>query len=303
MLITLAPGAHRDNVIDALQSISRAAANLRGPGPDTAYARLSAYLDWANEAARRLHNQISPADLDRLVLTRRHQALFDSFGHLTSTDQQQVVNGMVDLELAHRVADLDKTISALQTQKDRWNSANTAFLVADTNFYIHHPAKLKEVDFTSTFKDLDLGPRHLCFVFPMAVIDELDNLKQSKDQHTRWRATYTLAVLDEFFDVASPSAMTIGTYTPTIFPNLTYDVSLDILFDPPAHTRLPITDDEIISRTAALESLVGGTVALITYDTAMFMRAKAAGLKTMKLQVDAGPEPEAKKVSPRNRGA
>ncbi|MFD7615801.1 PIN domain-containing protein [Streptomyces sp. NPDC059802] len=290
MLITLAPGAHRDNAIDALRSVSAAAVRVRGSGPHDAFARLTAYLGWSNDAARQLHNQISPADIDRLVLTRRHQALFDGFGHLAGTAQQGVVNGMVDLELAQRVADLKEAINVLEGQKAKWDGGTTAFLVPDTNFYIHHPAKLKEIDFTTTFPDL--GPREIRLVFPMAVVDELDNLKQSKDRQTRWRAGYTLAVLDDVIHGTGPAVMTRKGYAPPSYDGLAFDVSLEIVFDPPAHTRLPITDDEIVSRTVALEALVAAPVTLLTYDTAMSMRARMAGLKTMKFRTDAGEGPE-----------
>ena len=34
---------------------------------------------------------------------------------------------------------------------------------------------------------------------PIVIVDELDRLKESKDKWVRWRAGYTLAVLDRLF--------------------------------------------------------------------------------------------------------
>ncbi|GAA2705233.1 hypothetical protein ACFY2R_26535 [Micromonospora olivasterospora] len=59
---------------------------------------------------------------------------------------------------------------------------------------------------------------------------------------------------------------------------------MDVVFDPPGHTRLSITDDEIVDRAAALQTLAGRRVRLLTYDTGMAMRGRNAGLTVHKLQ-------------------
>jgi hypothetical protein len=66
-------------------------------------------------------------------------------------------------------------------------------VVADTSVYITHPDKLEQIDFVPLV-GVRGDPIHL--VVPVVVIDELDGLKQGKDNRTRWRAGYTLAVLD-----------------------------------------------------------------------------------------------------------
>ena len=45
------------------------------------------------------------------------------------------------------------------------------------------------------------------------------------------------------------------------------EVVIEILLDPPGHVRLPIADDEIISRILASEPLAGRPIILVTYDT------------------------------------
>jgi hypothetical protein len=69
-------------------------------------------------------------------------------------------------------------------------------------------------------------------------------------------------------------------------------VTIEVVLDPPGHRRLPISDDEIIDRTLAIQSLAARPVPLITYDTAQSTRARGAGLKAVKLSVPLGPEPE-----------
>lgn len=56
MLVTLLPGVSRENALGAMREIHNQAFNLRGGGSfGGAHGRLTAYVDWANEAARRLH--------------------------------------------------------------------------------------------------------------------------------------------------------------------------------------------------------------------------------------------------------
>ena len=69
---------------------------------------------------------------------------------------------------------------------------------------------------------------------------------------------------------------------------------MEILYDPPGHFRLPINDDEIISRTVAAQALAGKPVTFLTFDTSQAMRARSAGLATIKLTTRLGDEPPAK---------
>ena len=69
-------------------------------------------------------------------------------------------------------------------------------------------------------------------------------------------------------------------------------ITMEIVFDPPEHVRLPINDDEIIDRVLAIQSLAGRQVTLLTYDTSQSTRARAAGLPVIKLDRPLGEEPE-----------
>jgi hypothetical protein len=63
-------------------------------------------------------------------------------------------------------------------------------LMLDTSFYIEHAEKIEEVDFHA-LAQLS-GPVRV--LIPIIVVDELDGLKKSRD--SRWRAGYSLAVID-----------------------------------------------------------------------------------------------------------
>jgi hypothetical protein len=78
MLVTVYPGANRENVRDTLRQIESAAQSVRGDSGfhvSPAYNHLTSYLEWATNAVRMLDHRISAADIDRLVLTAGYERL------------------------------------------------------------------------------------------------------------------------------------------------------------------------------------------------------------------------------------
>ena len=198
MLITPRPGTDRRNLRKTLSDVRTAVRNLwSGGGPGTAQDRVAGYLEWVTSAVQQLGAQISAADLDQLVLTRGYDRLLSAAGTMTGTDisTQRVLNGLVSLELTQRVDAFDAAAKALDEQIQRWSRPGV-FVAADTSFYIEHESKLENVDFRPLLQIWE-NPVHL--LVPLVVVDELDSLKKSKTRHERWRAGYTLAVLDRVF--------------------------------------------------------------------------------------------------------
>lgn len=70
------------------------------------------------------------------------------------------------------------------------------------------------------------------------------------------------------------------------------EVTIELVFDPPGHVRLPGNDDEIIDRALAVEALADRNVTLLTYDTGQSTRARNAGLQVVKLSQEIGEEPK-----------
>jgi PIN domain len=283
MLITPRPGANRDNILKTLRQVHLDASNLRGAGPSTAYQRLLKYLEWVTDATRLLQGQVSGQDIDRLIQTRRYYALLGACGTLAGSDQQRLVNGLVNQELADRDADLDAAVTTLSEHMTRW--AGPMWLaVADSSFYLHSPHPLRDTDL---HKVMGLpADEEIHLLFPIAVVDELDRLKETGGAHPRWRAGHTLGRLDE--------AITSGTFGTLHHPALGEGqsirgrITVEIVLDQPGHVRLPIDDDEIIDRAATIQLIAGRDVRLLTCDTGQDTRGRMAGLKVTKLPSGAG---------------
>jgi hypothetical protein len=302
MFLTPRPGVSLDNLISSLQAVHTEAFNLRGGGAPAAHQRLLAYLEWAARSARMLTYQLSEADVASLVLTRRYELLLSKAGTLTSGDNdvQRVVNGLVSLELDGLVEDLDKALKAARSYKERWT--NVGNLVAlDTSFYLVHPQELKDTDLAQLTAAVTPGwAMHV--LVPLLVVDELDRLKRNDQARTRARAA--LKMLNDVFARVSEdhtiSLLRKADDTPGPDGSLGLGpMTMELLFDPPDHERLPDPDAEIVDRALAVQSLAGRPVTMVTYDISMALRARYAGLKVVSPPY---PEQEDQARSSRGRG-
>lgn len=258
-----------------LESIRNDAVCLRGGDPSTTARR---YLSWANDSARRLRSQLSPGDVDRLVLTRRHWHLVGLSGVA-----QSHLGDLVSTELDDRVVDFDRILADLDQERARW-WRDGVYVVADTSCFIEHPVKIDCWDLADT---LDTWSRTTRLIMPILVIDQLDGLKQSKDRRTRWRARHTLHVIDKVLQNPREGAELRKPHLEQVASNAAVPrghVTVEIVFDPPDHVRLPVDDDEIIDRALAIQTTIGRPIRFLTYDTGQSTRARAVGLDVMKLE-------------------
>ncbi|MFJ9344736.1 PIN domain-containing protein [Streptomyces sp. NPDC101733] len=288
MLITPRRGADRKNIRQVLSGVHATAMNLQRPY-GTAFEGLLTYLEWATESARMLRSQISDRDLDQLVFTDRYRALLGSCGTLAGTAQQRLVNGLVQLEVNERIEAFAAAVASLDAQISRWSHREN-FVVADSSFYIQNAVKLADVDLHEI---LDV-PRwqFVRLLFPIVVVDELDDLKDASKQRARWRAAHTLGLLDGVLDGGTHGVLHPGEHT--AHDNETRGrVNVEIVLDPPGHVRLDRPDLEIIDRTVAIQGLASRDVRLLTCDTSQHTRGRAAGLEVTKVATkDPGDEPD-----------
>jgi hypothetical protein len=304
MLVTPRPGVNLDNLIQNLRTVHAEASNLRGSVAPTAQVYLLDYLGWANRAARTLGYQIRDTDLASLVLNKRYELLLSGFGTMSSplVEAQRVVRDLVGLELDERAKDLDAAIKTLQSQVQRWLNVGD-LVVLDTNFYVEHPDELKDADLAAITAARTPGSMMHVLV-PMLVVDELDRLK--RDNQARSRARITLKMLDEVFKrVSKENPMGLlrqedNTTGPDGLVGLGR-ITMELLFDPPEHVRLPDNDAEIVDRAVAVQSVAGKPVTMVTYDKNMSLRARYEGLQEVWLPQESQPD-EGQASSRRRRG-
>jgi hypothetical protein len=69
MIFRLRPGTSRETALRALEDVATKLGNVRGGGGTTG-TRYQEYIRWANDSTRSLRWLVTPADLERLVLTK-----------------------------------------------------------------------------------------------------------------------------------------------------------------------------------------------------------------------------------------
>ena len=149
MLLSLQRGADRDEVLKNLREAVRSAATdlMSKRASGSAYQWLIAYLEWAGNVVQVLQDQVSAADVDRLIFTRGYERLLSAAGNMTSTyaDIQEVLRGLVSLELGQRINAFMEVIEDLNRRLGQW-SGNNSYVMADTSVYMQHEHKLRDVD-------------------------------------------------------------------------------------------------------------------------------------------------------------
>ena len=236
------------------------------------------YLRWFRETSRILRGRIARKDVDGLLPTASAWQVSSITPEPWNRD---VLVGLVDTEFSVRIDDLTAAHDALQVEIERWDQPGR-LLVPDTSLYINHPNKLDDMVLAD---DLHERETPLRVIVPIIVIDELDGLKQSSKNDVRARARQTLAILARVLSNGVGRArLREADFTPLNNGGIPRgEVTVEILFDPPSHQRLPINDDEIIDRAVVMKGLPGRPVTMITYDTGQTMRARAACLEVLKL--------------------
>jgi hypothetical protein len=289
MLVTLTPGVDRDHVLELLRQASSEIINNFGDQ--------ERYERWVMNTARMLRGQIAQADLDQLLLTLAFYRLIDPV--MTGRLGLQ----LLDAEISERQALLTSAFETLQAQIRTWTAvAGKVLAVVDTSVFLSHPAWTQDDDPAAVIAsipwaaELGAGFADVLLVLPEVVIRELDRLKESGNQKTRYRASVTLAVIDKL--LADP----YGT-VPIRLMDTDWEavvdrgeipsgrVELRVFYDDPAHRPLSNADAEIIDRAMAVQTLAGAAVRLVTMDTGMGLNARRAKLQVKKPAREIEPPP------------
>jgi PIN domain len=288
VLVTLQPGAEIKQVLQILDErriLLRDCKSYSG-----SLERWNGFTRWVFESVRTLRGRIHPGDIDQLVLTpdvRRLLAMHDQ-------PQTDVLLSLLSLEFDARLGAFAQACFDLQQQIAWWQKWPGGLTVVDTSVFIHHPAKIRDIDFSSI-----VGARSepVRVIVPLVVVDELDRLKSSGNSHTRWRAAHTLGVLDELIRIPRSvpvlrQAESFSVRDPEENRAIRRgEVTIEVLMDPPGHVRLADEDEEIIDRAVAVRGWAGRRVYLVTMDTGMTFRGRMLDLEVVKVRQELGEEP------------
>jgi len=118
-------------------------------------------------------------------------------------------------------------------------------------------------------------------VIPMVVVDQIDNLKRSK-QLVRSRARQTASRLEACLSKRERVPVRRGETNMGGYLVPGPITSVEVLVDPLDHSRLADSDSEIVDRALYLRDLTGRPVLIATWDNLMRFRARGVGVETVK---------------------
>ncbi|GAA3682206.1 hypothetical protein GCM10022237_46280 [Nocardioides ginsengisoli] len=261
------------DLASTLRDAGLAAANSNnGNGPEI----IDKYLTWGSEQSRMLRGRISSEDLSRLVTTPRYWATVSAPEATPPT-----VRAITD-ELSHRSQVLAAAAEAVRAAADAWRPKDgtfTSLALVDTSFWIEHEGNFGSIDWHDLITSVpspgapSVGDE-LRIVVPVLVIDELDDLthKASLRPKAVGVARYLYGLLRGHTTAPITIAPEQGGRGA---------VTMQLLFDPHDHRRLPINDAEMIERTISVRDFIGipeKQAFFLTYDTGAAFRAEHAGL-------------------------
>lgn len=270
MTIRALPGVPASQVIELIVGAQTGLINVRGHA-HTALDLYNAYLEWANGQVRMLRHALTPATRDQLVTTRRHWALVA----LDPTTMGNALAPFVESEIDDQLRVIDTELAGLRRAVDRYSMVD-ALIVPDTNVFAGGLEPWEQVPWATFAR---AGEERVRLVLPMLVIDELDRLKDRGPTEkgkidgltVRNRARRSLRAMERLFqDPAEPVTLSTGEVT----------VSASLVFDDPAHDRLPDADDEIVDRVRSIADFAGTPATVVSSDLGMRLRARMAGLRS-----------------------
>lgn len=276
--IQLRPSAKLVETIALLRAIETNCYSDTQPiGATLPEEKRDAYVLWATTTEGRLRSILSNRDAGTFFDGPRHRDI------CSMTPGSQLLP-LISAEVSAHAERFGALANELDLARRLFEGAG-ACIVPDTSFYIEHGEKIEDVDYHVLAED----PGPVRVLIPMIVVDELDGLKRGTSSKVRWRAGYSLAVIDRV--ILDPPWSGILTPKQHLPMPPRGEVTFQIVFDPRGHRRMPINDDEIIDRCLVCQPFVGNLM-VITYDTGQSNRARAAGLKVKKLSHDLGQEPD-----------
>jgi predicted ribonuclease YlaK len=183
---------------------------------------------------------------------------------------------------------LERAADEIESERMRWhgNGQEPIALVLDTGVLEHYAKDLDAVDWHEI---ADLRPhRFLYLVIPRVVLDEVDRHKKSRGNDTqskllRSNARAAIKALWGMFGTRERAT----TFRRVGIPNK--EGRFELLNDSIEHVQLADADAELLDRSRTVRAYL--PVKVITFDTGMALRGRAAGIDVVLYQADLDYEP------------
>ena len=259
------PGVPLDNLINGLRDAAREAGNVHGSAAGRGWGEVqAAYRRWAQDTETTLALQLSPADLEAILHTKRYWAI------QTMLAGNEALLPLIFFEVDERKRELEATAKALQRIRDRWSHRPGTIMVPDTNLFLEYSQTFDYIDWRTAGGSR--AETHV--VIPLVVVDQLDQLKRTGRDQAKKRAQWTLRRLNQLLPHNPANRVRLREYEGEPWAT----VWLEVLVDDPEHMRLADADAEIVDRAQYLAAVSERPVKLLSQDLGLHLRARMVDL-------------------------
>jgi PIN domain len=219
--------------------------------------KISAFLDWADEAEHHLAETFADNDLLDDVFS-------DRYWHIAGLPAESPYGDQIIVHEIDRLwARLDSSISTLKEWR-KLGEPLGELLALDTNAFLQY-RPFNEIPWT-TLTSTEI----VRLVLTMPILDEIESKKWGQNERLRKRARKILPLINEILGDAKFDAAPV-TKDGTPRPGITFE----ILRDPPEHRRTsPDMDAEFLDRCEFLQQAAGRPTTVVTADMSMKIRAR-----------------------------
>lgn len=268
----LLPGVTLAGAATKINDAANALSNVRGAGHQP-FEMYNNYIRWGIDQRLVLSTTLSSKGMADLIVTDGYARLLQ----LNSSSAGPNLAALVDAEITLQVRQLEATVRDLRLEAERWRTCGLV-AVPDTSLLMHHPHEIEHLP----WRDLtDAGSERLDVVIPIAVVRELDHLKDRPTDRSKGngpgsktRARTTLRFITREFD--DPGGIRVLEDGAGSAPGSTW---CRLLLDPPQHMPLATPDQEIVERARAVRQVSQRQVTVIGCDTGLGLLTRAAGLR------------------------
>ncbi|MFF2275756.1 PIN domain-containing protein [Agromyces sp. NPDC058126] len=232
--------------------------SLRGSLNADVEIAASQFIRWSESAERGLTTAYGNPTATSLVRTER----FWRIREIDSRTQRP-------LQLIH--LEIERLLDSFKDLLDELDRArrvvevdeSEALVILDTNVLVHG-RPFDEVRWNDA-----LNSKRVKILLPILIIDELDKLKDGRQE----RARQPLKAIDRL--------LTSGAASQSV--SVRSGVRLQIVTEPRGHQRVARNDDEIVRQAEYLQAVGRNQITILTRDRGMRVRAEIAQLATMML--------------------
>jgi len=220
-------------------------------------ARAAVYVATVEVIEERMRNMWGDDSWLSELLTERYWQIREL--RASSMRPYPLVDAEIDRQMRW-LSTLEMELEAVALE-DKASDLSATRVLPDTNVHLHFKP-FTDIDWCSV-----MSAHAVRLIIPIVTIRELDAHKNLGRDPIARRASKRVRAMHALLDGHGRGPVAMRP-----------EVTLEVLVEPPRHSRAASNDQELLARALAFDSRAGGDLVLVTGDLSMRLQAQALGL-------------------------